>query len=147
MSGLRSFRPQSPPILQTSFHSAAVTGCTDSRDIFDQRHVLELRLCLDRFERHRRLGSGSRAAKSTTTQGSPGLGGRIGIVLAHHLDDADDLLADIGMIEEGEVALLHLHQVQLGGVIADAGPGLALLAGLATCWSQDQTSGSLLTSQ
>jgi hypothetical protein len=49
------------------------------------------------------------------------------MMFAEHLDDADDLLADVGMIEEGAVALLHLHQVLLGGVIAHTGP-LAPLA-------------------
>ena len=36
------------------------------------------------------------------------------------------VLAVAGMIEEGAVAFLHLHQIQLGLVIAHAGPGLAL---------------------
>jgi hypothetical protein len=52
------------------------------------------------------------------------------MMLAEHLDDADDLLADIGMIEESAVALFHLHQVLLGGVIAHARPFCALGAGL-----------------
>ncbi len=33
-----------------------------------------------------------------------GLVGRVSVMLLHHLDDADDLLADIGVIEEGAVA-------------------------------------------
>src|SRR5256885_12761192 len=32
--GERESEPYSPPILQTIFHSSAVTGCTDSREYF-----------------------------------------------------------------------------------------------------------------
>src|SRR6202035_5435752 len=46
--------------------------------------------------------------------------------LLDHLGDADDVLALVGMIEEGAVALLHLHEVLPGGEIAHAGPGFAL---------------------
>ena len=56
------------------------------------------------------------------------------------LGDADDLLALVGVIEERVVALLHLHQILLGGDVAHAGPGFALGA-LATCWSHDQADG------
>ncbi len=62
---------------------------------------------------------------STQTNFS-GLVGRVGIGLLDDLDDADDLLALVGMIEEGAVAFLHLHQILPRGEIAHAGPGLAL---------------------
>src|SRR5829696_3393638 len=52
------------------------------------------------------------------------------MVLANDLDHADDVLALAGMVEERAVALLHLHQVLLGGVIAHARPFRALGAGL-----------------
>ena len=75
------------------------------------------------------LGTGPTAFTSTATQPSS-LRRRIREMLADHLDDADDILAFAGMIEKGAVAFLHLHQILLGGVIADAGPCRALGAGL-----------------
>src|SRR6185369_2259848 len=56
--------------------------------------------------------------------------GWIGMLLTDDLDNADDRLALVGMIEEAAVALLHLYQVLLGGVVAHAGPLGALGAGL-----------------
>jgi hypothetical protein len=40
------------------------------------------------------------------------------------------MISAIPTIEEGAVALLHLHHVQLGGMVADAGPFGALGTGL-----------------
>src|SRR4029077_6587590 len=50
----------------------------------------------------------------------------IGVGLLDDFSDPDDLLALVGMIEEGAVALLHLHQILPCGEITHAGPGFAL---------------------
>src|SRR5579863_4833262 len=95
---------------------------------FDQRHSGEPLVGLDRRQRHRpwqRLDD----AKIDHAE-RPGLVGRVGIVGLAHLDDADDLLAFAGMIEEGLLAELHRHQVELGRVVAHAVPARSLLAGL-----------------
>jgi len=92
--------------------------------VLDQLHVGELVVGLDGGERHRlfqRL-----VGLDVDADERAALVGGIGIGLADHLGDADDLLALVGVIEEGAVALLHLDQVLLGGVVAHAGPGLAL---------------------
>ena len=65
-------QPFTPPILQTSFHSSAVTGCTDSREYFISAMSLSFGSCLDRLERHRLAAPARRALTSTTTHGSPG---------------------------------------------------------------------------
>ena len=45
---------------------------------------------------------------------------------ADDFDDADRGLVGTGVIEEGAVAFLHLYQIELGLMIANAGPGFAL---------------------
>ena len=79
-----------PPILQTSFHSSAVTGCTDSREFLTSTMSLSFGSALIACERHRLRQRLDRL----DVDHHPGLallGGRIGIVLADDLDDADDL--------------------------------------------------------
>src|SRR5487761_1896067 len=94
--------------------------------IFHQRHVGELLVGLDRRHRHRGLQRRDRL--DVDADEFSGLVGGIGIGLLDDLSDADDLLALVGVIEEGAVALLHLHEVLPGGEIANAGPGFALRA-------------------
>src|SRR5690242_3700437 len=71
--------------------------------VVDQHHRLQLRLGLDRVDRY---GLRHRCDRFDVDHDPrlSGLRGRIGMRLADDLDDADDVLADIGMIEEGPVA-------------------------------------------
>src|SRR6185437_2243152 len=61
-----------PPILQTSFHSASVTGCTDSRPYFTSAMSFSFGAALIAAS-VTGSGSGSTALTSTTTHGSPAL--------------------------------------------------------------------------
>src|SRR5712671_5759659 len=92
--------------------------------ILYQRHVGEFLVGLEGGHRHRRLQG--LVGFQVDTDELAGLVGRIGIGFADDLDDADDLLALIGMVEEGAVAFLHAHQILPCGEIAHAGPGFAL---------------------
>src|ERR1700738_2908597 len=92
--------------------------------IFYERHVTQPLVGLDRGHRHRRLQRLVRL--DVDADELAGLVGRIGIGFLDDLRDADDLLALVGMIEKGAVALLHFHQILPGGEIAHAGPGFAL---------------------
>ena len=83
--------PHSPPILQTSFHSSAVTGCTDRREFLTSAMSLSFGSALIAGERHR-LGQRLDRLDVDDDPRLALLGGRIGIVLADDLDDADDLL-------------------------------------------------------
>src|SRR6266404_240755 len=92
--------------------------------IFHQRHGGELLFGLDRGHRHRRLQR--LVGLDVDADEFAGLVGRIRIGLLDDLGDPDDLLSFVGMIEEGAVALLHVHEILPGGEIAHPGPGLAL---------------------
>src|SRR5208282_3649709 len=97
--------------------------------VFHQRHVFQLRLRLDRGERHR---PGQRLDRSRG-DGDPRLallGRRVGIGLADYFADADHLLLGAGVIEEELLALLHLLEMAPRGEIAHAAPRLALGAAL-----------------
>src|SRR5690606_33367803 len=56
-----------------------------------------------------------------------GLGGRVGMGEGHYLHDADDLLADVGVVEEGLVAEFHRLHVVARRVAAHAVPFLVAL--------------------
>ena len=86
----------------------------------DQRHVGETRVGLDLAQRHRALERLDRANVHHAELAA--LVGRVGMEGLYHLDNADDLLADIGMIEKGEIAQLHRHHLLFGEMIAHAGP-------------------------
>ena len=82
---------------QTSAHSAAVTGCTERR-VGDEAHLGELGVGLGVDER-----DGLRqVADRLDIDALPGAGGVVGIGMGQrdHADDADDLLALVGMVEE-----------------------------------------------
>src|SRR5262249_20901416 len=85
-----------------------------------ENHVLELRLGFDLGERDMLL----ERLDGFDVDHDPGtaVGGRIGIVLLDHLDDADDRLFVARMIEESELAFLHLLQIAARLEIAHAGP-------------------------
>src|ERR1700688_2444233 len=93
--------------------------------VVDQHHLLQARRGPGFHQRDRLLERLDRLDVDDDP-GFAGFGGRIGIMLADHLGDADDLLAFAGVIEESALALFHLHQVELGLVIAHAAPRLAL---------------------
>ena len=137
-------RAYSPAILQTAFHSSAVTGCTDSREYFTSAMAASFLSAL-MAAIVTGFGSGLSALMSTQTN-FPVLSVGIGIGLLDDLGDADDLLALVGMVEERLVALLHVDEILPRGEIAHAGPGFALGA-LCHLLSHDQTDGSDFTSQ
>src|SRR5262249_35039434 len=92
--------------------------------LLDQFHLRKLLVGLDGGKRDR-LGQCLDGLEVDADELGAGVGG-IRIMLADDLDDADGLLALLWMLETGAVAFLSLHQVLLGGVVAYAGPGLAL---------------------
>ena len=89
------------------------------------------------------FGIGATAFMSTHTQ-SPFSAVGSGIGLAHHLHHADDLLALVGMVEERPVAPLHRLQIGLAVWLRTPVQGSTPFA---TCWSQENASGSDFTSQ
>ena len=111
---------------QTSAHSAAVTGCTDRRELLTSTILASFGLAL--------------AAASDTGFGMSAHGAHVdafpdarivlGILMGErrHLHDADDLLVIAGVIEEGEVAELHGEHILARLEVAHAVPGLAGLA-------------------
>src|ERR1700716_2686522 len=92
--------------------------------IFYQCHVGQSLVGLDRGHRHRRLQR--LVGLDVDADELAGLVARVGIRLLDDLGDADDLLALVGVIKEGEVALLHLHEILPRGEMAHPSPGLAL---------------------
>ncbi len=117
---------EDPPMRQTSAHSAAVTGCTDRRELLTSTILASFGLALAAAERHRLGHIGDRAHVDAFPHAGIVLG--IGMGERRHLHDADDLLAIVGVIEEGEVAELHGVHVVASLKVAHAVPGLALLA-------------------
>ena len=113
-----------PPILQTVRPFRRCHWLDREAGIFHQRHVLQPRLGLDRGERHR-LGHRPERFHIGSDEDAFWIG-RVRIGFADHLNDADDPPLGAGMVEEGEVALLHLLEMLAGGEIAHAGPRLAL---------------------
>src|SRR5579863_9860879 len=95
--------------------------------VFGERHVLELRLGLDRGERHRLRQRLERRRLHRDPRFALGRG-RIGKELFDDLADADHLLLVAGVIEEKLLALLHRLEIAARREIAHAAPGLALLA-------------------
>src|SRR3954452_8248000 len=88
----------------------------------DQRQVREARIRLD-------VGQGDRLWQGSDrlqVDAYPvaGFGGRVGIGFASDLDDADDLLADVGVIEERAVAQAHGFQVVPRRMVPHSGPWL-----------------------
>ena len=71
LSRCRHSRYFSPPISHTSFHSLAVTGCTDKRPYFTSAISCNRGSALTAAS-VTGFGTGSRAITSTTTQGVPG---------------------------------------------------------------------------
>src|SRR5262249_20906726 len=96
--------------------------------IFRQRHLLEPRLGLDRRQGHRFRKRFHRLDVDREKHAL--LVGGIVIALAHHLDDADDLLFLAGVIEERVFTLLHRLEISARDEVAHAGPRLALGAAL-----------------
>ena len=92
--------------------------------LFGEHHVLEPLVGLYRSERHRLFERLDRFDVDRLERAL--FVRRIGISLADHLDDADDLLLVAGMIEECEVAFLHRVEMLAGAKVAHAGPGVAL---------------------
>ena len=107
--------------------------------IVDQHHVLERLGGLDLGERHRRL----HVADGGDVDAFPDAGpvGRVRMRFGHDLDQTDDATLLAGVIEEAEIALLHLphdvprlvvaHAVPLGALgafllLLVPGPGVGL---------------------
>src|SRR5579862_2904418 len=96
--------------------------------MFDERHLLEARLRLHGCERHR---LGQRLDRLHVDRQKLSLRvGRVHIGFADDVDDADDLLLVAGVIEEGQVALLHLLDIAARDEVAHPAPRLALGAAL-----------------
>src|SRR5271166_683206 len=127
-------RPQPAMRLQSAhladqFPLAVGHGLDRKTGIFGERHVLELRLGLDRGERDRLGQSFDRRGG----HGDPGLAllrGGIGIGLANDFADADDLLLLAGVIEEKLLALFHFLEIAARDEIAHAAPRLTFAAAL-----------------
>ena len=101
--------PLRPPILQTRAHSSAVTGCTDSREYLTSAMSLSFGSALTAASV---TGFGTGFTRLHVDRHEHALlVGRVRIGFLDDLDDADDLLLVAGVIEEGEIALLHLLQV------------------------------------
>ncbi|QYU68432.1 heme ABC transporter permease CcmC [Leptolyngbya sp. 15MV] len=91
-----------------------------------QRELLESGIRLDGREGHRLRQRAHRLHVHADPMAFrvARLDGRVRIGLADHLHDPDDLLPDVGMIEEGEIAEPHRLQVGARHMVAHPGPGL-----------------------
>ena len=111
---------------QTSFHSAGVTGCTESRPSRTSAISESFGFALTSLERRRVR----HIAHGADVDALPAriVGGGVGVGKRADLGDADDVQPLVGMVEEAEIADLHGAHVVAGGIVAHAIP---LRAGLA----------------
>ena len=114
---------------QTSRHSAARhrLGICDSREFTTSINFAELRVLLDRDQRHRFWQGFDRAHVDALPRAGIVLG--IGMGERGHFQNADDLALIARVIEEAEVAKLHSTVLLVARQpVAHAVPGLAALA-------------------
>jgi hypothetical protein len=97
-------------------------GIFQQREAFQRRIGLHFRQCHGLLEGARRLHVHADPVAA--------IGRWIRVGITHHLDNADDLLADIGVVEEDEVADCHGGQVVLGLMASHARPGFDVMRDL-----------------